>query len=129
MFIDSTKNATIDQFVVGLRYYSKIFASNEIGLGWPTKSIPSFEIPRAAPPATYDDPLPVRKWCDASQLTPFGNTFCGNFCLTSDGTYANDIATALASSTTCEDTARETCLSQRFQERACSKKKIIVGTN
>ena len=74
--------------------------------------------------ATYDDPLPVRKWCDASQLTPFGNTFCGNFCLTSDGAYANDIATALASSTTCEDTARETCLSQRFQERACHRAQV-----
>ena len=73
---------------------------------------------------TRDDPLPVRKWCAASQLTPFGDRFCADFCQTADGVNAGGVTTALTSSSTCEDTARETCLSQRFQERACHRSQI-----
>ena len=43
-------NATVHSFVVGHQYYGQIYARNEVGYGWPTKSLPAFEIARAAPP-------------------------------------------------------------------------------
>ena len=41
-------NTTIDRFVMGQRYFGKIYAKNELGAGWPTYTMPAFEIPRAA---------------------------------------------------------------------------------
>ena len=67
----------------------------------------------------HDDPLPVRRWCDASQLTPFGTKFCGVFCLELNSVDANGIHENVSSSRACEDATRERCLLHRFQERAC----------
>ena len=68
---------------------------------------------------SYDDPLPLRKWCDASQLTSFGVRFCGNFCLRNSSIQTASLLEDILRDSTCEDSARATCLAQRYQMRSC----------
>ncbi len=48
--VDESIKIGVASLVVGTPYYSVIYAHNEVGLGWPTQSLPLFEIPRARPP-------------------------------------------------------------------------------